>query len=437
MDIQTILSSVLDEAYLPNEYPALAALEDEWTLNRPFEGLRVLVATPIYRNTMTQYRALLAGGAKLLVGFWGVNDGEIVDFLKDNGILVVTPAEMLEAESRGEFVDLVLDCAGSFAGLHPKFGFVELTRSGVQHYNDAKKPVYVADSGFVKRIETSLGTGDGYFRALEKLGYGESFEGKRLLVFGSGKVGSGIALQGVRRGCNVTVVTDLKRAQSEQPVLSENAENAAKLENAENAANLENAANSADSATPTSEALEIMPAGDFSPILLQNGVEVVDCHDYESVSSLIYAADFVVTATGVKYALAAPELQDSLLSTTAILANMGVEDEYGEFLPAERVLNKKGPLNFILEEPTHLKYIDTSLALHAALAELLVQEAKTAAPGERTTSESEAVATSGNAVGLRFPPQELEQRLLSIAIQDGVIGPEVCDMLGGLPADYD
>jgi adenosylhomocysteinase len=428
MDIQTILSSVLDEAYLPNEYPALAALEDEWTVKRPFEGLRVLVATPIYRNTMTQYRALLAGGAKLLVGFWGMNDGEIVEFLKDNCIPVVTSAEMLEAESRGEFVDLVLDCAGAFAGLHPKIGFVELTRSGVQHYNDAKKPVYVADSGIVKRIETSLGTGDGYFRALEKLGYGESFEGKRLLVFGSGKVGSGIALQGVRRGCNVTVVTDLKRAQSEQPVLSENAENAA---------NLENSANSADSATPASEALEKMPAGDFSPILLQNGVDVVDCHDYESVSSLIYAADFVVTATGVKYALAAPEFQEPLLSTTAILANMGVEDEYSESLPAERVLNKKGPLNFILEEPTHLKYIDTSLALHAALAELLVQEAKTAASGEGVTSESEAVATSGNAVGLRFPPQELEQRLLSIAIQDGVIGPEVCDMLGIVPSDYD
>ena len=98
---------------------------------------------------------------------------------------------------------------------------------------------------------------------------------------------------------------------------------------------------------------------------------------------------------------------------------MGVEDEYGEAIPAERVLNAKGPLNFILEEPTHLKYIDTSLALHAALAELLVQEA-----GEGGS-------------GLRYPPEELEQRILSIAIQDGIIGPEICDMLGGIPADYD
>ena len=413
MDILTILSSVLDEAYLPNEYPALAALEDDWAVKRPFDGLRVLVATPIYRNTMTQYRALLAGGAKLLVGFWGMNDGKIVEFLKDNDVPVVSPAEMLEAESRGEFVDLVLDCAGSFAGLHPKIGFVELTRSGVQHYNGAKKPVYVADSGIVKRIETSLGTGDGYFRALEKLGYGELFEGKRLLVFGSGKVGSGIALQGVRRGCNVTVVTDLSRLNAQ------NSANSADSAGAANTLAAAKASTSANSATSASETQEAMPAGDFSAILLQNGVEVVDCHDYEVVSSLIYASDFVVTATGVKNALASPELQEPLLSTMALLANMGVEDEYGEAIPAERVLNNKGPLNFILEEPTHLKYIDTSLALHAALAELLVQE-----------------AGKGDS-GLRYPPEELEQRLLSIAIQDGIIGPEICDMLGIVPSEYD
>ena len=414
MDLQSILSSVLDEVYEKNEYPALVALQTEWSETRPFEGLRVLVATPIYRNTMTQYRALLAGGATLLVGFSGMNDGDVVDFLKDWGVSVVTLAEMLDAESRGEFVDLVLDCAGAFASLHPKIGFVELTRSGVQYYKNAKKPVYVADSGIVKRIETSLGTGDGYFRALEKLGVGGDFEGKKLLVFGSGKVGSGIALQGVRRGCCVSVVTDLKRMQPGNGAQSESAKNAANLENVEDSA-------PQDFSTQSENAANSMPAGDFSAVLLQNGVEVVDCHDYAAVASLIEKSDFVVTATGVKNALAAPELTKSLLSTQAVIANMGVEDEYGEAVPAERVLNEKGPLNFILEEPTHLKYIDTSLALHAALAELLVQE----------------VATPVGAVGLRFPPQELEQRLLTIAIQNGVIGPEICNMLGGLPTEMD
>ena len=411
MDLLSIFSSVLDEVYEKREYPALDALQSEWAETRPFEGLRVLVATPIYRNTMTQYRALVAGGATILVGFSGMNDGEIVEFLKDWGVPVVTPAEMLEAEARGEFVDLVLDCAGPFAALHPKIGFVELTRSGVQYYKDAKKPVFVADSGIVKRIETSLGTGDGYFRALEKLGFGDfgektpgvGFEGRRLLVFGSGKVGSGIALQGVRRGCCVTVVTDLSRGQSE------------------------------NGSNRHSDAANSMPAGDFSAVLLQNGVDVVDCHDYAAVASLIEKADFVVTATGVAGALNAPELQKSLLSTSAVLANMGVEDEYGGAIPAERVLNAKGPLNFILEEPTHLKYIDTSLALHAALAELLVQEAKSQSAGWPAAPETGDVATSAGTVGLRFPPQELEQRLLSIAIQNGDIGPEICGMLGFSP----
>ena len=48
---------------------------------------------------------------------------------------------------------------------------------------------------------------------------------------------------------------------------------------------------------------------------------------------------------------------------------MGVEDEYGETFPADRVLNGKRPLNFLLEEPTQLRYIDATFALHRALAE--------------------------------------------------------------------
>ena len=83
MNLQSILSSVLDEVYEKNEYPALAALESEWTHTRPFDGLRVLVATPIYRNTMTEYRALVAGGADLLVGFSEFNDPDVVDFMRE------------------------------------------------------------------------------------------------------------------------------------------------------------------------------------------------------------------------------------------------------------------------------------------------------------------------------------------------------------------
>jgi len=385
-----LFDEVLSDVYTPAEYPALDALTKEWSDTRPFEGLRILVATPIFRNTLLQYRALLAGGADLAVGRSvseggeGVADtsmpcdGKIVDLLVDNDIPVLTPEDVLAEESEDEYFDLILDCAGQFASCNPRYGFVELTRSGVQFYENVSAPVYVADSGIVKRIETSLGTGDGYFRALEQLGYlssasGESSALKRLVVFGSGKVGAGLALQGLGRGLDVCVVTDTSRRGS---------------------------------------------SNDFANMLESNGIEITDVNDVSAVVEIIRYVDLVVTATGVRAALDKPEIVDALMQTSALLANMGVEDEYGENIPAERVLGEKTPLNFILEEPTHLKYIDASLALHAALGERMLQDILGAEPP----------------MGIKNPPSELEQRILMISIQNGVAGPEICGMLG-LPSE--
>ena len=334
-----------------------------------------------------QYRALLAGGADLSVGIANDSgagaempcDVGVVDLLRESGIPVLNLKDVLDAESRGQGFDLILDCAGQFSACHPRFGFVELTRSGVQFYENSEKPVYVADSGIVKRIETSLGTGEGYVRALAQLGYGSAdagsdgaaFAGKSFVVFGSGKVGQGIVLQLLRLGAIITVVTDTSRG--------------------------------------------------ANPFLEANDVPVTDCRDVDAVIALVRNADFVVTATGVKGALDRVELADALNKSNAVLANMGVEDEYGPGVPNDRVLAEKKPLNFILEEPTHLKYIDASLALHAALGELLVREA--------------AGASDKKNAGPMDPPTELEQRILSLTMDNGLIGEELCEMLGGLPSD--
>jgi adenosylhomocysteinase len=95
---------------------------------------------------------------------------------------------------------------------------------------------------------------------------------------------------------------------------------------------------------------------------------------------------------------------------------MGVEDEFGEMVPQSRVLNEKAPLNFMLEEPTHLKYIDASLALHAALGECLLND---------------IAENNGNAPfkGPNNPPDEIEQKILMTTIQNGFIGQEICDMM--------
>lgn len=359
-----LFDEIVNDAYEEREYPALLALTREWEQTRPFDGLRVLVATPVFRNTLLEYRALIAGGADLAVGVAGGMpcDPGIVDVLRENGIPVVGAQEALEMETVGRGFDLILDCAGQFSACHPRFGFVELTRSGVQFYEKSEHPVYVADSGIVKRIETCLGTGEGYVRALAQLGH-DFDDGKKFVVFGSGKVGQGIVLQLLRSGASVQVVTDCSRGSC--------------------------------------------------AFLNANDVPVTDCNDLDAVASLIRGADFVVTATGVKGALDRPQVVEALLASDAVLANMGVEDEYGPVVPATRVLAEKKPLNFILEEPTHLKYIDASLALHAALGEQLLREA----------------AANENA-GPMDPPSELEQRILSMTMQDGLIGAEIAEMMG-------
>lgn len=371
-ELHSAISAIVNDAYSPREYPVLGNFEREWQCTRPFDGLKVLVATPIFRNTLLEYRALIAGGAELSVGLAFAYDEKVLDMLKSFGVPVVSPEDVLAFEDDGDFFDLILDCAGRFSMCHPRYGFVELTRSGVQFFEGAKIPVYVADSGIVKRIETSLGTGDGYVRALAKLGYRE-LEGRNCVVFGCGKVGSGIVLQLLREGANVCVVSDLS--------FGSNA------------------------------------------FLSSNGVEEIDRGDVARVVEVLKAAEFVVTATGVKNAVSVPEFTQALLEGSAVLANMGVEDEYGEVVPVERVLNNKEALNFILEEPTHLKYIDASLALHAALGERIMQEVMG------------VVVCEDLATGTRNPPPDMEQRILLISMQQGVIGPEINEMLGGCPED--
>ena len=393
-----IFDEIVNDAYEEREYPALLALAHEWSGTRPFRALRVLVATPVFRNTLLQYRALIAGGADLVVGVAGLDSGHegagadasnagaempcdpgIVEVLRGTGIPVIGVQEALEMEAAGRGFDLILDCAGQFSACHPRIGFVELTRSGVQFYENCEHPVYVADSGIVKRIETCLGTGEGYVRALSQLGYdycldsGADGAGKKFVVFGSGKVGQGIVLQLLRSGANVQVVMDCSRGSN--------------------------------------------------AFLDANGVPVTDCNDLDGVAALVRDADFVVTATGVKGALDRPQIVEALLASDAVLANMGVEDEYGPGVPATRVLAEKKPLNFILEEPTHLKYIDASLALHAALGELLLQEAA-------GVSSQESASAANKKAGPLDPPSELEQRILSMTMQDGLIGAEIAEMLG-------
>ena len=175
--------------YAPEEFPALAAQISRWRDRRPLEGKRIFDATPVFRNTMVKYYALQSAGAEVVAAV-GENipcDMEICRILPEFGIQLANEAD------RKEQYDVVADCAGSSRNVSSVHGYVELTRSGLEYYADWSQPVFSADSGVLKKLETILGTGEGFLRAMKLLKY-DDFPGKNVLVFGGGKVGQGVKI---------------------------------------------------------------------------------------------------------------------------------------------------------------------------------------------------------------------------------------------------
>lgn len=350
------IKNVIKDTYSTEEYPTLNYQMELWAKEQPFAGLTILDATPVFRNTMVKYLALIAGGAKLIVGISKVMpyDKKIIELLISEGIEVVHADQIkTQADYSQPVIDIILDCAASFIDWKSERGYVELTRSGLDYYTQSGKRVYLADSGRIKQIETCLGTGESYFRAMSSLGFTD-WKNKELVIFGSGKVGRGLAIYAYKNETNVTIVTD-----------------------------------------PTT----------LTPDVEKNSKKVIDFRDKETVTEAISSAYAVVTATGVLAAVENSCDANILIKSKALLANMGVEDEYGASIPAERVLEAKRPLNFILEEPTHLKYIDATMALHNEGANYLIQNT--------------------DFKGVVSPSKQVEDELLKISSQRGLISEEL------------
>lgn len=301
--------------YPENEWPTLLYQAETWAASKPLDGLRILDATPLYRNTLGKFMALLAAGAEVYVP-WKTRlpaDETLSGRLEEFGIR--------RANRGDDFFDIILDCSGQCTRLTPTLGFCELTRSGVPRYERAKRPVFNVDDSRIKQIETTLGTGESFFRALNQLGHAPS-AGRRLLVIGYGKVGKGITYYARKNGMSVTVA-DLVDKSGELP-------------------------------------------GDIGFASVQ---------DTEALHEAIMHSWCVVTATGRISALRHKLHPSEIVNSPILLANMGVEDEYGSQIPEHRVLNHKQPLNFILDDPTGMRFIETTMALHNACGlDLLTQD---------------------------------------------------------------
>lgn len=332
------IATYLERYYEADEWPTLRRQAEEWAEFLPLQGLKLLDATPIYRNTLAKYMALCAAGAELYIPAKS-------PLPRDAGIVRLLPEFGINTAAKGDTFDIILDCAGSCAHRLPTLGYAELTRSGVAAYERTKRPVIVADSGIIKRIETGLGTGESFFRALRQLGYSD-VDGRQICIVGYGKVGKGLVHYARRHNMKVCVV---------------------------------------DTADVSAS--------------LPEGVEYVDVHNSDALNLCAAQSWCMVTATGKFNALHNRLQAATVLNNPILLANMGVDDEFGTKIPPSRVLNNKKPLNFILEEPTRMCFIETTMALHNACAlELL-----TADLPNRCLP----------------PPQDVEERLLHIATTEG------------------
>ncbi len=331
--------------YPEQEWPCLLAQAEEWSRTRPLEGLRILDATPLFRNTLGKFMPLIAAGAELYVPWRPLlpTAPEIEELLPTFGI---------RRASRGDnFFDIILDCAGQCNRLTPALGACELTRSGVERYERATFPVFNVDGGRIKRIETILGTGESFLRAMAQLGH-QDVVGRRLLVVGFGKVGRGIVHYARKAGLVVTVA-DIEDKSTELPP----------------------------------------------------EVSFVSALDSDAFLAEILRSWCVVTATGHIGALRRKLNAAAIIDSPVLLANLGVEDEFGPAIPKARVLNHKKPLNFILQDPTLMRFIETTMALHNACAlELL-------------TADLPHICL--------LPPADVEERLLTTACSAGLIADDL------------
>ena len=339
------IRSFLNGRYSVQEYPALQYQFERWSQEKPLLGKKILDGTPVFANTMLKYINLLAAGAELTVGYSDSipYDPAVIDFLQSIGVDCSWNCTDVER------FDVILDCNGVYRDLRPRYGFTELTRSGSYRFAGRSDAVVNVDDSRIKAIETCLGTGEGFLRAMNHLNYQVS--GKKIAVLGCGKVGRGVVFYAGRAGAKVTGVDD--------PALVKN-----------------------------------LVGGDF-----------ISRFERAKVLQLLLDADIIVTATGQALALADDDFINIILQSSKLVVNMGVEDEFGPAVPADRVLNAKQPLNFILNEPTLLRYIDPTMALHSHGALELIQ------------SEYKG--------GLRRPDKAIHDEYWQIVEKNGLIAEEL------------
>ncbi|MHA1989770.1 MAG: NAD-binding protein [Candidatus Hodarchaeales archaeon] len=307
-DLQLLLIDELVTKQL-DLMPIFKDLLQEYQKSLPFKDLRIIIAHVLVPNTIPLIASIMVGGGTILVTNSSLaNDNATLNLLRSVGVEI-----RLNYNDATDY-DYAVDVGAIFAKYPPKFGVVEVTRSGYHKYaNNGTIPTVInADDSKVKLLETFLGNPESVLRGFAKfLGEPRSYlKGKTLAIIGFGKIGRGIARL-FNEYCTI-LVCDIE---------------ASVLEKAQRLG--------------------------FDTVLISE--------KQEENGKALKNSDILITCTGFPQIIT--KYFEKVSLQEKLLINLGAVDEYGSDYSSNDVfMSKDRPFNFNLDPPTENRYIDAILA---------------------------------------------------------------------------
>lgn len=303
------------------DFPFLSMHRDFAKKNKPYEGLHILHNIPLTFSAVLKIEPLILGGADVTMSCITLLEPKkaAIEILKDANVKI-----QIEHDFKDKY-DFCMDCCGELLNVvNPSLGASELTKTGSDKYKNSPPdyPVISVDDSELKLLETFWGTSEAFIRAISTF-FPKGLQDINVIVFGYGKIGTGIVSALLKFTENISVV-------------------------------------------------EI----DKNRLLMakKKGVRVTGEINNKDFFQEFNKADLVVTTTGVKNVLSDYYDLSPSHFKKALLANMGAEDEFGHNFPKESVLFDKRPLNFMLEQPTATKYLDPILYAHNISLDLILSK---------------------------------------------------------------
>lgn len=318
MDKITSFIKSVKRSFNDEQFPFLQRQLERAHTTKPYQNLRLLHHIPFTKETILKLEILYAGGADLVVtspSFMVVDEQLKQRFIDAGGTW------MDYNTLKGERFDIVLDCAAEILNVvEPRIGTVEITGTGTNKYEAAalNYPVISVDQSAVKYLEGVLGTGEAFVRAFLEL-TNTILDNQKIMIFGYGKVGKGM-VHHLLEHTNHIVVVEKDRV---------------KLEEAKKA-----------------------------------GLLTVESDNKLLVEQHASEAFAIVTATGRENVIS--DHYDKNAFTANYLVNMGGDDEFGYQFDASEVMCEKQPINFFIDKPTLMRYLDPVFYAHNLGIDLLL-----------------------------------------------------------------